>query len=72
MSDKGVEVTAELSHQRLVADLVEIGEDQRADLARLFEDACNQEAVELIEAALAALDLVPGPLRRAVKKVAGL
>ncbi|MFF2554883.1 hypothetical protein ACFVUS_28035 [Nocardia sp. NPDC058058] len=63
---------SELRSSNLTAELGALEPEARADLSALFEQACAKETKELTKAAYASLDLVPGPLRRAVLKVAGL
>lgn len=63
---------SELRSSDLTVELDALDPDARADLSALFEQACTRETKELTKAAYASLDLVPGPLRRAVLKVAGL
>jgi hypothetical protein len=67
-----VKTLTELIRADLPAGIAALPQQARDDLAAVLTDAKRTQAAELESAAMSLLDLVPGFLRGAVKRAAGL
>lgn len=71
-SDRTSKTLGELVRAELPAGIANLPAETQAELARVVVQAKRIQAKQLEEAAYSMLDLVPGFLRGAVKKAAGV